>query len=229
MYKIAILDGNMESGIETKKCLCKIINGIQENVGVELYVSGRECLKHSFDIILLETVLPDISGLEVKNQLSHTNTALCFVTNHSEMMNQAFGKNVFGYLEKPVKIDQLRSVIGEMFHSNRFLLDESGKKIGISEICYIEASGQYTKIVCREKDAFFSGHSIGEYEDKLRTYEFFRCHRKYLVNLSKITLVQNHRLFLGGVCLPISRRKVCDFKEKYNEYLKEYSNWVKSV
>ena len=229
MYRIAILDSDRAARVELRNCLQKIMSDMGENALIKEYANGRQCLQESFDILFLEIELPDISGIEVKNKISRTNTALCFVSNHKEMMEHAFGKNVFGFLYKPISINKLKKVLGEMIGNNKCLVDRFGKKIRMSSILYIEAMGQYSTICCENNEIHFSGQPISEHEMNLKRMGFLRCHRKFVVNLSKVTQVQEHQVVIEGVYLPISRRRVCSFKKEYSLYLKEYSNWVESI
>ena len=48
--------------------------------------------------------MPEKSGIEIKNELTEGDRPLIiFATAYFEFMKEAFGRNVIGYMEKPVK------------------------------------------------------------------------------------------------------------------------------
>ncbi len=63
--------------------------------------------------------------------------------------------------------------------------------------------------------------SMGEVQDKLPKDAFARTHRKYSVNLSKITSidVQDNLIFIDDLSIPISR--------SYKEELLKQLDWMK--
>lgn len=87
-----------------------------------------------------------------------------------------------------------------------------------SEIDYIESSGG--EVTIHVKGEGFQGFfTLTEYEEKLASYGYFRCHRSYLVNLQKVTEVITWTRNAYGLILedsselPLSKNKMATLKE----------------
>jgi len=84
------------------------------------------------------------------------------------------------------------------------------------EIAFIKADNIYTK-VCTESGEYHCDMSLGAIEKRLPDEIFFRCHRSFLVNLTKIRKVHRDRpgcsVEVAGneINLPISRGKLQSF------------------
>ena len=68
----------------------------------------RDCISGTLgrvDLLLLDIEMGDIDGITIKNRLGKQGNVknILFVTNHAEVMQEAFGINVVGFLNKPVK------------------------------------------------------------------------------------------------------------------------------
>ena len=64
------------------------------------------------DILILDIEMPQKSGIEIKNELAKGDRPLIiFATAYFEFMKEAFGKNVIGYMQKPVKKFEFISTI----------------------------------------------------------------------------------------------------------------------
>ena len=71
------------------------------------------------DILILDIEMPQKSGIEIKNELTKDDKPLIiFATAYFEFMKEAFGKNVIGYMQKPVKKfefdNYMKTAIGNM-------------------------------------------------------------------------------------------------------------------
>lgn len=84
------------------------------------------------------------------------------------------------------------------------------------DIIYLKADNIYTR-VCAESGEYHCDLSIGAIDKRLPDDMFFRIHRSYLVNISKVRKVQRERSECtvtvkdGDLRLPISRDKLQEF------------------
>lgn len=69
-------------------------------------------------------------------------------------------------------------------------------RIGFDEIVMIEQQGRYTIITTDKRELRFTG-TIKDMEDMLDD-GFYRCHRSYIVNLEKITELEDQQVRLEG-------------------------------
>ncbi|MBY0536639.1 MAG: LytTR family transcriptional regulator [Chitinophagaceae bacterium] len=77
------------------------------------------------------------------------------------------------------------------------------RKVVIADILYIEAMGDYVKIVTACKS--FTLHSTLKYwEDRLAEFDFVKVHRSYLVQVSKIEHIQDGCIGVANTSIPLA-------------------------
>jgi len=80
----------------------------------------EECRQHSFDLILLDEMMPGLSGLETLQQIKEIApaTPVVMVTKSEEenIMNQAIGSKIADYLIKPVNPSQILLTLKKNIH-----------------------------------------------------------------------------------------------------------------
>jgi DNA-binding LytR/AlgR family response regulator len=189
------------------------------------------------DVLFLDINMPEYSGLQLANSLrAHPSPPLVvFVTAHSKFALAAFEVDAVDYLMKPVdprRLDAALQKVKERMEmlpapeeeretrivaskgTNRFILNSS-------EIVYFMAKDDYTYIFARG-DYFLSTSSLASYEVQLENSNFFRTHRRYLVNLDWVDVVEPTT---GGTLtlslkddentrIPVSRRRAIELKQK---------------
>ncbi len=230
MLTIAICDDNANDRNEMIR-YCKQY-GAEKNYDFILqeYERGEDLLDDlNADILLLDIKMDGVDGIEIKNILQHqkSRTGILFLSNYLEAIPEAFGRQVYGFLKKPVEYEQFQKkmdfMVDDILEQNQYVYCETingSTKIAVSEINYIKAEGKYTKIFLADKnDYIFSKKSIGEWKAELAAYGFSNCHRSYLVNYNYVESIMENVKLCGNVCIPMSRRMEKVFQEGYKNYL----------
>ncbi len=90
-------------------------------------------------------------------------------------------------------------------------------KIRIDSIDYLEVDDRYCTLVSGEHK-YVARVGLNEMEEKLSGNQFYRTHRKYLVNLEKVSSINvaMNTIALGTVELPISRSSKEELLKKLN-------------
>ena len=74
-------------------------------------------------------------------------------------------------------------------------------------------------------ETYFSDEKINELENRLRNYDFFRCHKSFLVNLSAVQKMDNQFVYFeGNQKAYISVRKLAETKKQYIETKKRFAS-----
>jgi len=70
-------------------------------------------LTYDADLVFLDVEMPDITGLEIAEEINRNllHTKVVFVTSHNHYAIKAIRNNAFDYLLKPVSIDDLKQTI----------------------------------------------------------------------------------------------------------------------
>ena len=101
---IGICDDEKIMREQVEKIRHKVTDGYDEEILVQTYSDGSAVLDGTFDILILDIEMEDVDGISVKNifQNRKRDTIIIFVTSHDEMMSQAFGVNVIGFVTKNI-------------------------------------------------------------------------------------------------------------------------------
>ena len=78
--------------------------------------NGDDVLHCEFDLLILDIEMQGMNGISIKNALEQRNTTykILFVTSHDELMPCAFGKNVYGFLSKPIDCKVLLTQVTQL-------------------------------------------------------------------------------------------------------------------
>ena len=85
----------------------------------------EQCHQRTFDLILLDEMMPGISGLETLQQIKEITpvTPVVMVTKSEEedIMNQAIGSKIADYLIKPVNPNQILLTLKKNIHQKEIV------------------------------------------------------------------------------------------------------------
>lgn len=189
-------------------------------------------------VLFIDINMPKMSGFEFIDKLEQFNGKIVFTTAYNEYAIQAFKYAAFDYLMKPIHIEQLEHTVSrlvnefkplennnnsirdllsymhkdENLNSSTIAVHHNGdmKFLQKQEICYLEASGNYTIIHC-EKGKYTVSKTLKEYETILDSSVYIRVHKSFIVNMNKaekFTLkTDGHLILKNGNQIPVSRRK----------------------
>ena len=89
------------------------------------------------------------------------------------------------------------------------------EKITLSTIQWIEAMGDYVKIVTSEKK-YIVLSSMKGIQQRIPEKHFFRCHKSYIVNMEEVSNFSQTTVFLKNKPIPLSRAKKEGFKTAWS-------------
>lgn len=179
--------------------------------------------QHQVDLLLLDIQMPGLSGIEFFKSLNNP-PAVIFTTAYSEYAVEGFELNAVDYLLKPFPferflkaISKLRTKLSETPEAEAaFIMVKSDKvlhKVHFNEIIYVEACGDYLKIVRNEKNLLVHDTMIN-FHARLITKDFVRIHKSYVLNVNFLQQVEGNQVVLkDGVKLPIGKSYKTAFLE----------------
>ncbi len=142
--------------VEDEKVVCKYLSRFLEKEGYEVAVfySGKEALeilpKQTFSIVLLDLKLPDINGMKILEQVKafSPNTEVIIITGYAsiETAIEAIKKGAFHYLSKPVKLEELKSLIKKI--EDKISLKEENRRLkeAIARYTFADLVGKSLKM-----------------------------------------------------------------------------------
>jgi two-component system response regulator LytT len=206
---------------------------IKEVPGVitDVATSGKEALRKASAIepqaVFLDIDMPGINGIELARTLAekYDDLSLVFATALPDYALEAFKLYSIDYILKPFDRERIKKTVRKIADK----LDQSEVPIPIkaknqrvflkpSDILYIEARrpGALIKTLTKTYDITIDIKSM---ETALGQYNFFRCHRSYLVNLGHIkTIVPSARTYQiildSGDKILLSRKQESTLRKK---------------
>lgn len=168
-----------------------------------------------------ELVLLDIrmknerEGIEIAEEINEKyRIPFIFITAHSdqEILQLALKTNPAGYITKPIKqIDvyaAIRLVESKMDkNQDKFIVVKDGYseiKIMLDTILYVQSDDNYIHIVTTNKK-YTVRNSLEWFKENTPSEMFYRTHRSYIVNFSKITKSTSRSVFIDETEIPVSR------------------------
>jgi two-component system LytT family response regulator len=108
--------------------------------------------------------------------------------------------------------ESIRTTANHLFVKSEYKLI----RIELADIKYIESQHEYIKIHLVNSNPVTTQLSLKSIEEQLPSNQFMRVHRSFIVNLSKVTVIERNRIvFDGQVYIPVSEQ----YKEIFQEYI----------
>ena len=228
--RIAIIEDNESQARALAEQIRRLFPVPAQLEEIGIYASGEAFLgrKESYDLLMIDCVLPDGNGVELARTIRETDPGVVFVfvTAYLEFAAEGYETNAFRYLLKPVSDEKLGEALSAFWR--QYVEDPVVEITGTglhkvflktSEIIYCEYSGR--KVVVRTL-----GEAVDSQKNLLRLQKelgdsFFRTDRRFLVNLRYISRREDSTLILlNGERVNISRRQLPDFNTAYIRFLR---------
>ncbi len=206
---------------EEEICRQTIMKYVEDDIVIETFSDGSEVEDKDLDILVLDIEMNGIDGISVKNMFQKKNrdTIIIFVTSHDEMMHQAFGINVIGFVTKKYLKDQLPVMLDTAIKKVMSTVLVDG--VDSRKICYIQAEHVYNILHMADGEEISVRISSGELEEMLKGVGFVRTHRAYLVNLAYVERIREKTIIVDEEEIPVSSRLKSRIKHEYDRYCKE--------
>ena len=195
-----------------------VVCGIADNAKEALYDIDE--LKP--DLILLDiNIIGNITGVELAKKINAKfKIPFIYLTSltDEDTINKVKETNPSGFLSKPFNEAGLRSNIEialfkfkqqkeeKKLIENSFFVKKKGEliKVNKSDINYIEAFDNYSKLICC-KNEYLVSFTLKKVEEKLNDKNFIRIHRSYLININKIDSLYDGYVFINNKKLSIGK------------------------
>ena len=183
-------------------------------------IEAKNCITvNTVDLVLLDIEMPIISGFDFIDGLK-LKPQIIFITSKAEYALKAFDYNATDYLLKPILLDRFNSSIKralDLQQMKRENYEEEGDhifiksnlkklKIFINKIKWIEAYGDYVKVVTEENTNLVLS-TMKSFEKDLPSEKFIRVHKSYIINIEKVERFNSKFAEIGMTKIPLSRNK----------------------
>lgn len=237
MVNIAICDDQDYDRKNLRQILEKI--SLRNNIifNIEEFRSGKELLNiykrdiPKYDVIFLDIVLGDSNGIDIAKCILDLYDSVKFIilSSSKEFILDGYDISAVNYIIKPAlgeKIEKelFRAIDIQENNKKFYEINKSGNTVllKLNNIYYFEVD--HRKINVYEKGNVIDYYEkLDNVEKDLNDKGFKRCHRSYVINISKIKeLKSNEVKLLNGQVVPVGR--------KYKESLKEtFFNYIQTI
>ncbi len=221
---IIVDDDKRQQEILEKKILAHCpqiaLAGMASNVpdGVKLIKEQKP------QLVFLDVEMPPLTGFDLLKTFSPVEFEVIFVTAFTDFAYKAFKVAAVDYLHKPFLDQELviavakaeEKIVQKAPNAIHHLLNNINNntvdnvKIGlptlsgityvrVKDIMHIEGANEYCRFHFMDKPAEMISKKMGEIEEVLKEYNFYRIHKSHIVNLSYVK--QYLRGEGGQVCL----------------------------
>ena len=246
MLKTILVDDEAKArenlGILLQKYCNTDIEVIGESENIEKAYTDILTLKPQ--LIFLDIEMGKGTGFDLLDRFDHYPFKVIFVTAYDQHAIKAIKFSALDYLLKPVTIKDLVDAVKKakaainynndahfqtLFDvikrprqkTNRIAIpvQDGYKLVPVDQIMFCQAQKEYTFINQVSGEIICSSLNLGEYEDLLQEYDFFRVHHSYIINrqyIQRYLRGEGGEIIVGNnQHIPVSRRK----KEEFLQWL----------
>ena len=177
--------------------------------------------KNKVDLIFLDLNMPKLKGFEFLKTLSSPPKVIV-TTAYSEFALEGYELNVTDYLLKPFSFERflkaVNKVIGSSVSTKQSTLEENDTtasqfflrqnksyiQVAIKSVLYMEASGNYTKVVTTN-DTISIREKISDMIESLPENRFLQVHKSFAVATGHIKRIEGNRIYIGDDIIPIGK------------------------
>ena len=187
------------------------------------------------DLLFIDINMPELNGIDFVKSLDYA-VMIIFTTAYDEYAIEGFKLDVIDYLLKPIPYADFFKAANKA--KELFALKQSAKevvavdkdylfvkseyrlvRIKMPDIRYIESQREYICLHLSDGTSVMTLLSMKSVEERLPKEHFMRVHRSFIVNLSKIAVIERQRIvFDKKTYIPVGDL----YKEAFDSYVKEH-------
>jgi DNA-binding LytR/AlgR family response regulator len=186
-------------------------------------------LSQNIELLFLDINLPKLSGINFLKTLPHPPLVI-FTTAYPEYAVEGFELDAVDYLLKPFSFERFLKAVNKAIEkinkkeislqtSSAFIFlkaDKKVHKVNPDDILYIEASGDYIKVMT-ENGQYVVNDTLKNLLEELPAAQFIRVHKSYIISKNKIKFFEGNYIKVGNIDIPIGN----SYKEEISARLKE--------
>lgn len=232
MIKIAICDDKPATVNGLQEYLIRYFNRKSMKVMIELHLNPGDLFDammiQPYDIVFMDLVFDssENDGILWCQRINkhYPKTLVLILTAFESRFKEGYVARAYRFMTKPLVWqevhDNLDACLNELNISQTIQIYPHGIELSIAlrDILYLEANSGGSILYLNDSQ-YYCSESLLYWEQTLPAALFFRCHKKYLVNLGHIHQLEHHTIsLLRGTKLPVSRRKWTELREAYIRY-----------
>jgi DNA-binding LytR/AlgR family response regulator len=185
-------------------------------------------LNQDIELLFLDINLPKLSGISFLKTLP-SSPLVIFTTAYPEYAVEGFELDAIDYLLKPFSFERFLKAANKAIEklnqkeapeqsAQPFIFlkaDKKVHKINLDDILYIEAAGDYVKVIT-ENNQLIVNDTLKNLESELTPAQFLRVHKSFIISKNKIKFFEGNYVKVGDRDIPIGN----SYKEEITALLK---------
>jgi len=172
--------------------------------------------KQSIHLIFLDINLPKLSGINFLKSLLQS-PLIIFTTAYPEFAVEGFELNAVDYLLKPFSFERFLKAVNKVIEKlnnsslpkkeeiDAFIFFKSDKKIhkvDLESIHYIEAVGDYMKVIT-DSGQLLINETMKNLQEELPARSFIRVHKSFIISRNHIKYIEGNYIQVENKSIPI--------------------------
>lgn len=232
MIRVAIVDDDKLYQSQVKDYIETYSKESGEEFTVTIFNSGMDFItdyKPVFDIAFLDVEMPLMDGMTTARKLRQVDNEICivFITRMAKYAIEGYEVNAIDFVIKPIKYynftDKLKKAINLVNARSEkdILIKSEGSyfRIPLSQVYYVEKDKNYL-IYYTAQGELKERRNMEDVAKELSSSGFSLCNSGCIVNLRYIQQVTQTDVTVNNVQLPLSRRRIKDFKTDMLKFLR---------
>ena len=202
--------------------------------------AGEFLRTHPVDLLLLDVEMPLMSGLELLRLLP-TRPMVILITSNPHYAVEAFEEAVVDYMVKPISYGRFMKAVQrarEVWEVAQTAVDTASPlpapppadadftfikvdsrlvKIPFADVLYVEALGDYVHLVTAFKKHIVYA-TMKAVAARFPEALFLRVHRSFIVNVARITAIEDNGVLIGDRSIPIGQTYLKDVLRRINTF-----------
>lgn len=172
------------------------------------------------DLIFLDLNMPKLKGFEFLRSLPNPPKVIV-TTAYQEHALEGYELNIADYLLKPFSFERFLKAVNKATaiktpanpttseqNTERetlfFYTDKKHVQVKINEILFVEAAGNYSKVVT-EADRLLIREKLSDVLEMLAAHAFVQVHKSFIVSKMHIESIEGNRIQIGEHQIPIGK------------------------
>ena len=241
MITCAMCDDDLPFAEQLRELVISYAKEQHIDVQAETFASAEELIAEieqgaGFEILFLDIEMGKMNGIELGKKLRELSyqTLLIYVSGYDQYLRQLFETEPFRFLSKPLKKDELFSVLDKAFerigrfHREHFTIRFGKNVVNLlcRDIVYLESNKRKVIVhTVRGEYEYYQKLDDAQKEIDKISNDFVRIHKAYLVNMEHVEAFQYEKLALrDGTILSISEVHRANVRSRFWDYLKVSEN-----
>lgn len=173
------------------------------------------------DLIFLDLNMPKLKGFDFLKTLPNTPKVIV-TTAYKEYALEGYELEITDYLLKPFSFERFLKAVNKAIQTNESIpkiiqdientktahvflyCDKKYIQVKVADILYVEAAGNYSKVVLKESSILVR-EKISKMLEKLSEEDFLQVHKSYIIAKQHITSVEGNRIMIADTIIPIGK------------------------